>query len=362
MSGVVAGANERSAGDHVEAESSHELSEFIEFFGGHVSFDRQVFDRGLEVLSDGDHAAPGVSEIGTDFEDFFGGFTESEHQATFCRDFGPLVADSFEQIECSLVVGISSDAVIEPGYGFGVVVEDIGAGFEHSVDGLGVAHEVGCEHFDGGSGEFTNGQHAVVEVIGSPVVQVVSGDGSDDDVCESESLGGFGHSLGFIEFDRFGFPLGDAAEATGPGADVAEDHEGRRLLAPALGPIRAAGTFADRLQPEVGQDPLGPQHARFGHRSFQPFRQPTLGPLDDRQQVGCGQVRRGHGPFSWFVRAAGARCKCASCRSPIGRRGVEQGVRGWCAWRRVATSERPVTWVRCRFRFRYRFRYRSPVS
>ena len=40
----------------------------------------------------------------------------------------------------------------------------------------------------------------------------------------------------------------DVAERAAPGADVAQDHEGRRALAEAFGDVRARRLFADRVQ------------------------------------------------------------------------------------------------------------------
>ena len=72
----------------------------------------------------------------------------------------------------------------------------------------------------------------------------------------------------------FGLSLGDRAEAAGPRADVAQDHEGGRPLRPALGPVGALRAFADRLEPQVFDDLAREKHSRSRQGPLQPGRQP----------------------------------------------------------------------------------------
>jgi hypothetical protein len=56
-------------------------------------------------------------------------------------------------------------------------------------------------------------------------------------------------ALGFVWIQRSGTALADVAEATVPGADVPQEHEGgRTVYAPAFMQVRASSFLADRHQ------------------------------------------------------------------------------------------------------------------
>ena len=150
------------------------------------------------------------------------------------------------------VLALAAHVLLEPGDGLHVVVEDLGPGLQDDVDRLGPAVEVGGEHFDRGPGALADGQDALAEVLGAAVGQVVAGDGGDDDVPQAQAMAGLGQSVGLVEGDGLGMPAIDRTEAARAGADVAQDHERGGSPGPAFRAIRASGTFADRLEPELG--------------------------------------------------------------------------------------------------------------
>ena len=109
-------------------------------------------------------------------------------------------------------------------------------------------------------------------MVGTAIGHVVTGDGRDDDVLQSKSFRSFGDSLRFVELDDLSLPFRNRAESARPSADIAEDHERRRLLGPALGSVRAFSAFADGLQFQVLDDTVGVVHARLREWSLQPSR------------------------------------------------------------------------------------------
>ena len=82
-------------------------------------------------------------------------------------------------------------------------------------------------------------------------------------------------------------PLVDRAEPAGPGADIAQNHEGGGAASVAFGPIGTAGVLAHRLEPQLVEQSLREEVAvPFGKRSFEPGRQPPgrVRRLDRRQR------------------------------------------------------------------------------
>ena len=82
---------------------------------------------------------------------------------------------------------------------------------------------------------------------------------------------------------RAGAPGEHGAEAARPGADVAEDHEGRRPGRPALADVRAVGALADGVQAVARDDA-----ARL--RELRPLRQAHPQPLRPAPDRGPGGV------------------------------------------------------------------------
>ena len=181
-----------------------------------------------------------------------------------------------EDSEAHLVQALAAHVMLEPGDRFEVVVEHLGPGFEHDVDQVGPTVEVRGEHLDRGAGSAANGQDALPKVLGAAVRQVVARDGGDHDVPQAQALTGFGEAFGLVDRDRLGVSALDGAEAAGPGAHVAQDHECRRPAGPALRAIGAPRTFADSFEAELVDQASRERHAPRGRdRPLEPFRQPA---------------------------------------------------------------------------------------
>ena len=76
---------------------------------------------------------------------------------------------------------------------------------------------------------------------------------------EAERRDGVGDAARLVGVDRQRLARVDQAEAARPGAAVAEDHERRGAIGPALVDVRATGLLAHRVEVEVAHEPLEPE-------------------------------------------------------------------------------------------------------
>ena len=81
FTGMVARADERAAGDHAKAETSHLFANFVELFRRDIAFDGKMFGGRLQVLTKGQHLDADISQVGTDVEQLFARLAQTEHQA-----------------------------------------------------------------------------------------------------------------------------------------------------------------------------------------------------------------------------------------------------------------------------------------
>ena len=94
------------------------------------------------------------------------------------------------------------------------------------------------------------------EMRGAAVGKVVAIDRGDDDVVERERGDGAADLDRLVSVGRLGRAVRDVAVAARPRAGVAENHERRRAVVPALADVRAVGFLADRVQAERAHQPL----------------------------------------------------------------------------------------------------------
>ena len=123
------------------------------------------------------------------------------------------------------------------------------------IDGIEVAAEVAEERLDEHVGpklfQPANGSR---DVPGAPVEQVVPVDHRHDDVLERHPREGSCDVLGLANVDRAsGLACRDSAKTAPARARVAQQHHGRRPLAPALAEVGATGLFADGMQVEIAK-------------------------------------------------------------------------------------------------------------
>jgi hypothetical protein len=91
-------------------------------------------------------------------------------------------------------------------------------------------------------------------MIGSTVTKIITGYGRDHDVSQAQPVGSLRQPNRFIRFQGSRPAALHRAKPARAGADIAEDHEGRRFLRITLHAVGAFGVFANRLQPKFVED------------------------------------------------------------------------------------------------------------
>ena len=142
-----------------------------------------------------------------------------------------------------------------------------------------------------------------------------------------------------------GMPGAHVAEGAGARAGVAEDHEGRVLLRPALADIRAAGLLADRDELVLAHDvaglaprPASPARARGSSPACAAPRCRAGAPSRDGAGAGCrSAVDHGRRPAVAQVHAADRDATSPLCRNLVPSSAAVDAcdARGACAPRRA---------------------------
>src|SRR6185295_18623650 len=88
------------------------------------------------------------------------------------------------------------------------------------------------------------------------VGQVVASNRGDHHVLEAHRGNRFGDAARFVVVEPRWAARLDGAEPAGAGAGVAEDHDRRGALVPALPDVRAVGLLADRVEVEAAEQTL----------------------------------------------------------------------------------------------------------
>ncbi len=161
--------------------------------------------------------------------------------------------DPGKKIERALIIRPAAHFFVKAGHRFGVVIEDLGAGRDHTVDGLDVTEKVGSEHLHDGRGTCPHSQNAAVKMLGAAVRQVIAGDGCYHHMFKAQPRRGFGHPLRFIVGQFRGRAARDGTKAAGARANIAHDHESGSSPGIAFGPVRTARVLANRLQVQFTQ-------------------------------------------------------------------------------------------------------------
>ena len=156
------------------------------------------------------------------------------------------------------VVRAGSRHPIQAGDGLQVVVENIRRGFRQRVQRLRhPSPKVGDEDFHAhAGGGFSQSGNAFGEVSGAAVAEVVAIHAGDDDMRQAEFGDGAGEVLRLRRVGRVRASVGDIAERTAAGAEVAENHKGRRSLSETLADVGAGRFFANGMQVVFAEEAL----------------------------------------------------------------------------------------------------------
>ena len=223
--------------------------------GHHRSTGRWALE-GAQVLPDGDDVATDPRQVAQRPGHLGGGLAQPHHDRGLGHQTG--VGGPRQHRQAAGVAGGGTHQPLQPGHGLDVVVQHVGALVEDHRERRGVTLAVRDEDLDGHRrAQSPDRPDAGREVRRAPVSHVVAGHGGDDGVLEAHAVDRGGDPVGFGGIEGFG-PAGvDEAEAAGPGAALAAQHERGRPLLPALVDVRAAGLLADGHEVQVAHDRFG---------------------------------------------------------------------------------------------------------
>ena len=226
-----------------------------------VALEREVLEGRAQILPDRQDVAVDLAERLERLGQLVARLAETDHQRALGVD---RVADLaghrlgvVEDAEAALPAGALADRLLEPPDGLEVVVEDVGPGVHHGAQrGVG-AVEVGDEDLDAHPGRgLAHPADRLGEDARAAVGQVVAGDAGDHHVLQAEPADRLGDASRLVVVEPGRLAGLDRAEAAGPGAGVAQDHDRGGALVPALPDVRAVGLLADRVEREAAQEPL----------------------------------------------------------------------------------------------------------
>ena len=213
--------------------------------------------------------------------DGFVGFAEPHHDARLGLRAPGLRA--LEQFQRLVVPRLGPHGPVQVRHRLQVVVQQVGTGIEHGLERRLRSLEIGNEHFHAharapaayGPDRLRKDRRAAV----GPLVPVHRGNHGEP---QAQFLHGTGHALGLVPVEPLVRSAGlHGAETAAARADIAQDHEGRRALLPALPDVGTLGALADRVQPVVPHQPLQFLEVR-------PLLQTHLEPRG-LGHVGCGR-------------------------------------------------------------------------
>ncbi len=181
------------------------------------------------------------AQVVHDLFHFVDALTQPQHQAGLGGHMREPLFVSPQEAQGVLIVCPGSDVSIQAGYGFQVVIEDVGGIFAQYVQcPLHAPAKVGHQYFDGGcAAPPADMLYAVGEVTRAAVVQVVPIYGGDDRITQFQLFNRRSQVLGFVVVQRQRPAVRHVTERAAPRAYVAHDHERRGTVAEAFCQIGA---------------------------------------------------------------------------------------------------------------------------
>ena len=121
-----------------------------------------------------------------------------------------------------MVVGVGADSAVETRHGFGVVIENFRTGLYDNMEGFPVPFKVRDEDFDCTSGLIFSGfRDAFGEDAGTPIGEVITVNGGNNDVFEFQMGDSFADASRFIGINSAaGRAFLDGAKHTPPRTNI----------------------------------------------------------------------------------------------------------------------------------------------
>ncbi len=132
------------------------------------------------------------------------------------------------------------------------MIQDVGPCIEHDAKRLFQSLKIRNQHFDAALRyERANLADCLRENLCPANVVVVAIHAGHNRVLQSQRGHRFGDALRFLPIDSLRLAFGHRAESATARANVAQQHEGRRAMIPALANVRALGRLTHRVQSEA---------------------------------------------------------------------------------------------------------------
>ena len=222
-------------------------------------------------------STPTRGQVGQAAVDLVGGLAHADDQPRLRRQPGRLGPGQHRQ--AAGVAGRRPHGALQAGHGLDVVVEHVGpnrrtAAASESASPLASEINVSTR---------VSGQRSRIAAthrghVGHPAVgEVVAGDHRQHGVSQAHARDRVGDTAGLVVGRGERLAGVDQAEPAGPRAPLAEHHERRGAVGPAVAEVRAAGLLADGDQAVVAHRLLQREHLR---------------PVDDLRSQPVGLARR----------------------------------------------------------------------
>jgi hypothetical protein len=137
------------------------------------------------------------------------------------------------------------------------VIEYVWTGIEHDAKRLFQTLKIRNQDLNSTTGGHqANLANGLGKNLGAPNIVIVPVNAGYNGMFDAEASHRFGHSLGFFIIDWPRLALGNRAESAAAGANVAEQHERRSAVIPALADVGTLRRFADSVQSKPASELL----------------------------------------------------------------------------------------------------------
>ena len=229
---------------------------------------RQVLGRGPQVLAEREDLHVRRPEVRHGGQQLVPLFAQAQDDPRLGHEPGRSRAGAAEQLERALVAAPVARHLVEPRHRLGIVVQHVGPRFDDRRERGGAALEVRDEQLDAAAGGVAaNRLRGRREVRGPAVRQVVTVHGGDHHVLEPQLSDRPAHPLRLLAILPDRPAVGHRAVAAIAGAHVAQDHEGRGEILPALPDVRAVRLLTDRMEVPLAHQALEPDVLRSARRA-----------------------------------------------------------------------------------------------
>src|SRR6266545_5782823 len=146
--GMIRGANEWPGLDMGEAHGAPQLAELRELIGRVVPRHRQVLDRGSEILPEREAIDVRLPQVAHGLQELWTLLAQPKDDPRLGQELRRRAPRAAEELERALVAAAVTRDLVEARHGLGIVVQDIGPGGDHGLEGGGAALQVRDQELD----------------------------------------------------------------------------------------------------------------------------------------------------------------------------------------------------------------------